>query len=599
MPKLLDTPLPTVEGLNEYDELLLDEQGEQSLVARVNYEGITERDEVGIYFYGCGPEGQVSDVLFHRELEAEDIHPQLGYTLTIDRNLLDPINNGRAFFSYTVNEFAPIGARSSPRRFFYIGTRGVRPEVELPVVDVWPSHTLEIDFNSMPASLQVVVMPYASHTVGDRVIVQWVVYGDDGQEEQRKQYNKVLMAADVGRPLAIPVPMGDLILALGRDSRVHYQVQHAGQAPGDASTSVAQQFAVVERAPSTPLLAPPKVVGHPDETIFDPSQFPDGMPIEVSFDAGMRTGDWVLLDVAGNGVANSLRLSHRLDPSNVATAAVRLVVPQRLLTLNVGADLAFSYHHSRWGLSRSSEALRASVRRPLNMPLVQVPGAVDNGAANQYKIDTSQVYQGARVLLPDAFQAPAGAAVAVHWVGEEHFGSVVLEQPDPSAANTYNVPKRYIPSNLGLSVEVYYTATEPGQAPHKSAVLSLLIVAPAKDTWPTLQCERMKPNGDLLLSENPNGTVLSLAPWAFIRADHRLRVRLAGIRASNGAPFSTDLLHRAPTFPEVVGGVQFPLSRADLLLLRVGDSFTLETSVSFDGDKTFIDFNSVRGRLLG
>ncbi|WP_407309206.1 hypothetical protein [Pseudomonas sp. nanlin1] len=594
MPKLPDLPMPRVEGLNEYDEYWLD-LNPGPFVGWVYYEGMAPGEAVNVYFYGCGPEGQVSDFAILDELDEDNYDPRLGYQISFNRGLLGPIDNGRAFFSYVVDQ-GLIGERISPRRFFYVGTRATRPEVELPVTDLWPSHNLEIDFYSLPTSLQVLVMPYASQAVGDRVVVHWGVY-ENGQAPVLRQYQKVVAAADVGRPLAIPVPRGHLSTALGKDSRVYYQVHHVGPDAVE-STSITQHFDVVERPASEPLLAPPTVVGYPDETVFDPAQFPNGMPIEVPFSTTMRSGDWVLLEVTGSSLANSLRLHLRLDPSNIATKSVRLLVPQLLLTVNVGAPITFSYHHSRRDVSLGSEALRANVRRPLNMPLVQIPKANPDGSASQYRLDASLVSSGAQVVLPEAFNPPTGTTVAVHWEGELTQGRVVLDQHAPNFPKVYNVPSRYIPSNFGQPFKVYYTATEPNQSVQKSAELSLRILAPTIDAWPVLQCARMHPNGDLLLSENANGTELTLARWLFISTANQLRVVLTGLRASNGAAFSETLLDRRVEVPELVAGVRLALSREKLEMLQLGAPFSLLTRVSFDSGKTFIDFTTVRGRLV-
>lgn len=529
-------PAPTIPAIEADNAIDVDKLGSANLLTYIKYPGIENGDGDIIIpnFRGCAADGTVVDGLNSPvEVELDKLTPD-GMPAEILNHVMTELKMGWGFYSYRVHlDGTPGPGEESQRIFFYVGKRP-RPMWALPVLHIEASHDLHLDLSSAPAELKPVLAPYEAMADGDVVTLYCRRFHADGQEYlPALAHATVVTKADLGKPLKLDLSKSDVRRVDGGRIEVNYGIQYAGTAI-EKTLSAMQTFQLL--APTTSQLAALTVVGHTPGEPINPAQFPRGLILRIGAYTDMGDGDVVLCSAVSEAIdVEPLTFSTRVDASTLGRGFMEFLVPAQWVKDSNGYPFNLTYQFAWIGTSMSATPYPATVREPLNLPMLIVVGAVpgDKPVEGEGEIEAARlVNTGVTLIIDDNANYGPNDTVEVYWAGFGNTGYYIAIAPTTPGGRTYTIPPEYIPANMGKSLPVYYCVTPDGDTTAiKSDVFTLRVLPVPKDQYRAIQsAQAQSTNGRISINLVPvQGEKFSFPQgWVFMRAGQILNAVLVG-----------------------------------------------------------------------
>ncbi|MBA1205388.1 hypothetical protein G7009_27150 [Pseudomonas capeferrum] len=589
-PEKLALPLPSVPCLDG-DSLDLEKLDKADLLTYIKYDGIEIGDELWPQFFGRGSLGEVVD----RErtpLVIQKLEEDGSFQVALRNNLLVRLDQGIAFYSYarTVGTGEGQGGRrlqdQSPRLLFYVNKQAPLSE-QLPVPHFKDSDGLVVDRARVTGNGTVVVGAYPAMAVGDTVKLTWK------DAYMSETFSKVVTPEDLGNPLAWVIDSSYLEMA-GGWCEISCSIGYADS--DSVSRSPTQHLTLLTGNPAQlPSLPPPDVENDSGEHL-DPSEFPDGLMVEVA-DYGMQYADEVLLHASGTATH---RASLRVERTVLDSGRLRFVIAPQWLQDNIGKTVSLTYQWARAGAAADSAALELTLRKPLDLKLPVIdevtpkdpePPELPDPDIEQYGfISPFKLFLGAYVEVPREAQT-SGGKLTMYWDGYGERGQYSTREPVFGNNLRYHIPPAAVPANLGKRLKVYYTVEMPEKAPQRSPVYGLRIEDLPSSSFESIQCPDA-PNGRLSLQGVKDAVrfILTSNSWRFFDQGQIVRVYITGKGKPEYAPLPPEVIRDNVPVSEDEwneGELVMRLSRAYLDKLELNNAFEVYVEVSFDGGDNF------------
>ncbi|MFJ4257015.1 hypothetical protein ACIP01_08705 [Pseudomonas monteilii] len=586
-------PLPEIRLLDG-DTLDLDKLGDEKLQTHIKYPGIAPGQEVSVQFFGCGENGEIFDRPPKLEV-INELEPDGSFLVEIDNSLLKSLDKGVAFYSYTKTDFpkaAPQPVRAeeaSPRLFFYINKQ-VDAALLMAPPHFMESDGLVIDLKRVQGDGQVITTNYPFMTVGDTVVLSWK------DAFMPDTFRKTITVDDLDKPLVWRIDSSFLQLA-GGWCELGYTIEYQG---GGKSHSPVQRFTIVDSSGGqSPSLPAPEIPGH-SGGMLDPSQYEDGLPVEVQ-NYGVVYGDELLLTASGKQVS---RATLRVDRSIQDSGRLRFRVPGEWLQNHVGEPVKLTWQWARAGAAADSVPLELVLRKPLDLKVPFVDEATPKDPEEGEVPDPDMVQFG--FIFPDRLRA--GAYVSVPTESETNGGHIIMhwgefEKDEPIEGNNlkFKIPTTAVPAHLGKRVKVFYTVEDSDGVKQASPAYGLKIEPLENSNFEAVQCPKY-PAGTISLS-SVTGSVdfyLSSNSWWFFDKGQIVRVYVKG-KAKPGEPQLPDEVIRddEPVSEDewFYDELKMELSKAYLEKLELNAPFNVYTEISFDEGANFVQGKSAEFTL--
>lgn len=582
---------PRIPDLNEFNEVDIDQLGDEPLLAVIKYAGMQVGDLVAPRWVGAGPTGEVFDDIKAR-LPVLEEHLENGLVIKIENQKVRDAAGGWAFFSYTV-----VGAQESLRQFCYLGLRE-RTET-LSVLQVLQSHNLVIQPNKLPTggAVTVVVPAYQAMQVGDKVNMKVVGYDDGGDKNgdwsrvltvSKEHFGKQALSADVSKSFFRLLEKGYV--------EGFYSIELMD---GSRLDSPVQRWDIDSEATLPDILEKPAIDGHQEGYPLDPARFRDGLTVRVPAYPGRAVSDRIVMH--WHSPVGDLVQTVRVDPSALVAGSIPFRVPAKILVLNAGEAVRLTYLYGRQGESLRSGELSVQVKEIRQLISPDVRDVDPEPTPNWGRMAALDAICGVYVEVPADSVAP-GERPEVHWMGHSELGRYIATEPVNAQKTRFFIPPEYVPANMARGekdesrrFEVFYRLI--GDAGHVDSLAYHLRITPLPmKNLPQLACPDA-PDGKLPLSKVPSsGARLELAPWDYGAAGQLLSLSLT-ITTDTGE--QEIVFHDSvPVTPdEALNGVKATLPKDLLTRLKINDYFTLWPRLSYDGGLHFTKFRSINLQL--
>lgn len=476
--------------------------------------------------------------------------------------------------------------------------------VLLPVVQFKDSHDLVLDMMLVGAGgTMVVTPPYQAMSVGDKVTLSVDLFLD-GDYFDTLRYSTTLTAASIGQPIQWTVPQADLEILFAEDHiEVKYSIVYVTSTV--TTESETQTLHVIPRpialysvpVLSTSLLPSLSIKGFDGDTL-DPDAYPDGITLVIEIYAGMQAGDYVMVYADGDPhIINATRI----DQTTVDSKKLEITLGHEWLVANTGKKVSLMYQYARLGNASSSIPLALSLRKPLKLPHPLILGVIPEGEVEEYKgyLLGRSTTNGVTIDIPTDAEIGTGK-VRMVWDGYKPDGHYIA---DPTLGNLkrFQIPKRYMPANLGKRLYVYYEVTPEGEQPYSSKQYNLHI-QDFETGWPIIEIvSPVAPGTIISLKMVTDAVTFRLKSWFFMGAGQRLRISAKGMLQVGGEGVFKLREGAAETVTEdeyYAGEIQAELPRNFLVTLQLNRQFDVIVEVSFDGGFSYKEFPSIAPQLV-
>lgn len=589
---------PTIEGLTAFDEIDLDELGNQPLKTLIKYTGMAPDDLVRVRWLGRSIAGEAYDYTADYPIQSE--HVVKGLEVEIANSYIGDAAGGEAFYSYARLADGPKPEAASLRTFCYIGVRP-RGKVEAPsVLQMVNSHGLIIQPDKLPSVGMTVVAPrYQAMQADDKVTLTVECYEPDGTLNDT--WKKVIT---VGKTHLDQNAISDVVAKSYFDwidpgyVVAYYEIEFK---VGGRLKSPVQRLEVESSSSSLPgYLDKPAIAGHTEGDPLDPNKFPNGLLVKLPKYPDIADSDQLILIWSIPGGAQYL--PSRVDPSTRAADSIVFQISPELLAISRGSTVSVSYLYGREGAALSSQVLQVDVQLVRSLGVPTVEGADQDGAGDRGHILADSANPGgvyinvpAGIVLPDE-------VLHVHWHGFGPLGEYVAEAPfTADMPLRFHIPAKYVPANMGRTqadtrfrFDVFYRLSKAADNYVDSQPYTLRI-KPLDSGLPTVDL----PPGPVSLGAMPEeGVKLSMGTWAFIAPGQLLTIVMEGV-GPQGQKVEVIVRDEKPvTEPEVQRGVNEMLPKSEFRKLQVGERFTLYGRVSFNGGEFYLKCPSQSTQLL-
>lgn len=590
---------PTIEIRNAYDEIDLEELGNQPLETYIHYDGIAEGDQLRVYWRGATAEGEaLESVGLSVEVEQPDFDPVTKrLRVLIGNQYVSLGDQGYAFYYYERVSGMPA---ESLRTFSFVGVRPHRME-HMPVAQAVESHALRIDPDALGSSgATFVAPPYAAMREGDTVTLVFRGYEANGDFDQEKRYPLNVEKDRIGLSLNWRVGKGEFNFIKKGRAEVHYQIDFVGSA---AAIEGPVQTYRIDSIPPDPVLLPAlEIVGYTGGPL-DPENFPDGLMVHVPAYPALHTADWTLLHVNDEPGAAVLRA----DLSTLASGVQGVHLDAQVLKGTT--RLTLGYQVAREGLGLAGQLLDIEVLLPRNLlPVVVEEGQPENPAPNIW-LDADLATAGATVVVPDPGLRP-GERLQLVWQGRSKAGQYEQAMVEGSAPPyRFTVPPTAVAANMEATASatakrfpVLFRLLRDNLPPLESPPVQLRVLPLARTRYPIIECDQASGTTLSLAAVPGAGATLRLPAWVFMAQGQRLNVVYRGVKGNGSA--LVELLRSELTSEEEVRDreVVVNLDKRILSEQKLGGFFTLEVRVNFENEveqkDTWFDFPSLDLTLI-
>ena len=586
-------PQPDVPSLGADNTIDLVELGNDALETYIKYPGIDLGHQFWPNWRGCSSSGEVID--YFNDLvtvEPDNLTPK-GARVYIANAQLKSLDQGWVFYSYQMDDPSAPGGRGeeSLRRFFYVGKRPAM-SLLLPVPQFKESHDLKVDLSLIgPGGATVVTLPYQAMSAGDKVTLTIELAFDEDDPGSDYVRTKTLTDEDVGKPLQWKIPRDELEINDGGFATLSCKIVYA--TPTVPSASHKQELRIIK--PATPLLPPPAVKDF-DGDMVDPEAYPDGMPLVLAFYPDIQLGDDVVLYANGE---TRLVKTVRVDQTTIDSQKLEIVLDYQWLVDNTSYEVSLEYQYARVGSAGASQPLTFTLRKPLNLPYPIIENVTSEDVGEGFLLGRNTT-GGVYIKLPEEAEIGAADKVRMVWDGYPDGGYYIAE---PTAGNPqrFQIPRQYMPANLGKRLWVFYEVTPTGEQPSASKRYNLLI----KDMtsgWPILQL-KSPPAPNLVLSLATVTSVVNfeLASWTFKAQGQRIRIRAEGVLQAGGKEHFNLRVGDSEVVTEdeyYADRLSATLSREFLAKLKLNEQFDVIVDASFDGGYSYKQFPRISPQLI-
>lgn len=476
--------------------------------------------------------------------------------------------------------------------------------VLLPVAQFKDSHDLMLDMMLVGAGgTMVVAPPYQAMSVGDTVTLSVELFFA-GDHFDTLLYSTTLTASSIGQPIQWTVPQGDLDILFAEDHiEVKYSIVYV--TPTVATESEVQTLHVIPRpialhpAPLFPtsLLPSLSIKGFDGDTL-DPDAYPDGITLVVEIYPGMQAGDYVMVYADGDPhIINATRI----DQTTVDSQKLEITLGHEWLVGNTGKTISLMYQYARLGSASSSMPLALTLRKPLKLPHPLILGVTPEGEVEEYKgyLLGRSTTNGVTIDIPTDAEIGTGK-VRMVWDGYKPDGHHIA---DPTVGNPkrFQIPKQYMPANLGKRLYVYYEVTPEGEQPYTSKRFDLHI-RDIESGWPIIQITSPNAPGNIVsLKTVTDAVTFRLSSWTFMSEGQRVRISAEGLLQAGGKGVFKLREGAAETVTEDeynAGKIEAELLRNFLATLQLNQKFDVIVEISFDGGFSYKQFPSIDPQLV-
>jgi hypothetical protein len=572
---------PTIEIRNAYDEIDLEELGDQELETYIQYADIAEGDQLRVHWRGATREGAALDsVDIDVEVELPDFDPvKKRMRVLIGNRYVTDGDQGYAFYSYERVSGTPA---ESLRTFSFIGVRPHRME-HMPVAQAVESHALHIDPDALGGSnVTFVAPPYAAMREGDTVTLVFRGYEKNDDFDQEKRYPLKVKKDRIGLSLDWKVGKGEFNFIKKGRAEVYYEIDFVDSTV--ALKGPVQTYRI-NSIPADPALLPVLEIEDYTGGPLDPEEFPGGLMVRVPAYPGLHTADWTLLHVNDEPGAAVLRA----DLSTLASGVQRVHLDAQVLS---GTErLALGYQVAREGLGLTGQLLDIEVLQPrIFLPVDVQDGKTETPAPNMW-LDADLATTGATVTVPDPDLLP-GERLQLVWQGRSKAGQYDRTLPEGSTPPyRFTVPPTAVAANMEATASgtakrfpVLFRVLRDNLPPLESPLVQLRVLPLAPTRYPTIQCDEASGTTLSLAAVPEAGATLRLPAWVFMAKGQRLSVVYRGARA-NGSGL-VELLRNDLVSEEEVRKreVVVMLEKGILKEQKLGASFELQVRVNFEND---------------
>ncbi|MFB4394945.1 MULTISPECIES: hypothetical protein [unclassified Pseudomonas] len=568
-------PRPIIEGLTPYDEIDLDELGNNDLVVRITYDNIKIGDNVGVRWSGADHLGVPVEGSVSLDIDETNFDPSTGWAQAVVLNqYVIQATDGYAFFSFT----PPAPASESFRAFCFVGVRRGRFE-QMPVAQVRESHALFIDPRQLgSAGATVLVPPYSAMQVNDQVTLTFDGYDSGGVHDETWKRTLTITEELLGKPLRWAVPRSQFDFIEQGHAEIHYEVAFRDQSV--RLESPMQTFRI-DPVPATPAPLPVLTIDGYSGGPLDPVLFPNGLTLRIPTYAQAMVDDWLMLHV------NDEPAQHyqRLDLSSLESGMLFFhLATQRLEGL---ARVSLAYQLAREGLAWRSEVLEIELVLRREFPALSVRDAQSESSGDQIRavLHGTAATGGAVINFPQIELQP-DESLEVHWEGRSEMGRAVIglasvpEQGLLMDKGKVAANMEVSPDARGKRFPVYYKVLPGG---HESERLHLSVTPLPQSSYPAIRCTPNRGVYVHLADITGAYATLTLDAWPFMSEGQVLNISIVGV--VNGGTSPTHLRRSAVTAQEVQKGeVVLPLEKATLERFDNNSTFTLNVSANFEGD---------------
>ncbi|MFN1266685.1 MULTISPECIES: hypothetical protein [Pseudomonas] len=584
-------PQPIINSLDPENVLDLVALGTADLQTYVWYEGIKEGDTVWPNWRGCSASGEVLDL----DRSGVDVEGDFskGMPVSVPNNLLVPLDQGWAFYSYAIQlkgekDLEP----ESKRQVIYVGKR---PAQRLPCAHITESNALCINIDDLPGTgASVTVLPYQAMAAGDRVTFMWQGYMDDGSHDDSVSYEYDVTLKDIGQPLTWVIEKTYFEFIEGGYGHLDYCVEYSAPSNVGVSYATQQRFVIIPSSES--LLEAPTINDFDDLSgvELNPDDYKSGITVSIPLLHNARIGDD--LRVYGSSslqVLSALR-TLRVDPSVLDSGRVECHFDYDWLVANNWQAVDFFYQWGRHTFSRSSNSLSLAIRQKRDLIAPMVKTAYPDGN-DQFWFDAIEgSVAGIDVIIPDAAVIDITDTVNVEWA----FDGTVAAYTGPSYEDKpreFNIPLEYIAPFMGKRINVAYSVTPnsthvEGEV-YYSDFFDVQVNRLPTNQFPLLKHELGGDANTLSLAAVPDaGAPFVLETWKFMAAGQRVTIQAKG---GTSEPDVQEYLCREVEVHEgdvSIGRFSALLSKEFLTQLTPNTTFTISTQVSFDKGETYLPF---------
>lgn len=467
--------------------------------------------------------------------------------------------------------------------------------VLLPVIQFKESHELKVDPGQVgTAGAMLTAPPYQAMSEGDQVSSRVEIYMA-GDYYDTWTHTITLTAADIGHPISWMFPQAELDILLEDDHLVvDYDIVYS--TPTVTTSSEKQTFYIV--APMIPELLPRLSIKDFQGDTLDPDAYPDGITLAVDLYPGIQVDDWLMLYAMGN---SRLVLAIRIDQTTIDSQKLEIPFGHEWLAANTGNEVSLMYQYARLGDAGTSMALSLMLRKPLNLPPPIILGVTSEGEDEEYKgyLLGASTTSGITIDLPEAV---IGTNDKVQMVFDGHKpGGHYVADPTVGNPKRFQIPRQYVPANLGKRLYVFYEVTPPGEDVYKSRRFDLHI-RDMVSGWPTVQIiSPPSPSNIVSLKTVTDAVTFRLRSWTFMAEGQRVRITATGVLQAGGQETfdlrkgDAEVLSRDEYY---AGEIEAKLPRAFLATLSLNRQFDVAVTISFDGGETYKQFPRISPQLI-
>lgn len=444
---------------------------------------------------------------------------------------------------------------------------------------------LHIDPASAPDGALVTVPPYNAMKTGDKVTFRF-----DASDSYTN--TKTLSDLDIGKPLQWTLPFIDLAINEGRQATIFYTITYAGT-PSAGSESAKQTLFIDDE---TAGLLPAVTFDNLSECELNPGQFPNGLMVSAPWWDEADPQTTVALYLRGKNLNKKTTLIRNLDVSNTDRRQVTFQIPQSTISQFINDTVDITCQFSKPGMSASSEPQSIGIVKPLNLPLPVFesqyvsPGNPGTGSSEALKLSN-----GLPVGIPASAET-GGYRVEMCSEGEVPAQSFVL---DTQESGKFIFPAAMVAASMNHECDIFYRIVDTGGSPvQESDRFRLRINKIPSRQFPAAECQYVQNQKLSLMEISGESVSITLQKWGFMATGQLVSIIINGV-SSSGKNVTQIIMHaHSVTMSENGRAVVGTIEKSFFFKLKLFESFSIQSCVSFDQGESFITFQSANITLI-
>lgn len=451
--------------------------------------------------------------------------------------------------------------------------------VLLPCPLIREAVNLHIDPDSVPEGALVTAPPYNAMKAGDKVTFHF--YASESYTS-----TKILSDQDIGKPVQWTLPYVKLAFNEGEQATIHYDITYADTL--SAGSDSAEQTLFIDD--ETTDLLPAVTFDNLSGCEINPGQFSNGLIVSTPWWDEANPQTIVALYLSSSSLNKKATLIQDLDISNIHRQQVTFHIPQSTLNQFINDTVDIACQFSNPGMSASSERQSFKIVKPLNLPEPVFesqhvsPGYTGTGSSEALKLSN-----GLPVSIP-ATAETGGYSVEMCCEGEMPAQSFVIRTQE---SGIFIFPVAMVAANMNRECDIFYRIVHTDGLPIQESVRFSLRIKkiPAKQ-FPVAECQYAK-NQELSLKQIPGESVgITLQRWGFMAPGQLVTIIISGVSLSGKNVTQVVMDAHPVTASENGMAVVGTVNKSIFLQLKLYESFSIQSRVSFDQGESFLPFQS-------